>query len=222
MEKSQSLKNISLALLKFHGAVGKIVKDASNPFFSNATKQAKYATLSNIQDAIRQPLQDAGLTYVQFPDGDNGLTTILMHADSGEFIQATYVMHPAPSYDKEKNKAGEVVWRSDAYVSPQGLGSAITYARRYALGAILGLNIDDDDDGNAASKTAQTNSKPTQQTKVNSLVDEATLQTWRDEVAKVPTLDELGKFYNSNKELCELHPQIKLVFTQRRKELEKK
>ena len=42
---------------------------------------------------------------------------------------------------------------------PQGLGSAITYQRRYALGAILGLNIEDDDDGNGASKTGE---KPTQ------------------------------------------------------------
>lgn len=215
MEKSQSLKNISLALLKFHGAVGKIVKDASNPFFSNATKQAKYATLSNIQDAIRQPLQDAGLTYVQFPDGDNGLTTILMHADSGEFIQATYVMHPAPSYDKEKNKAGEVVWRSDAYVSPQGLGSAITYARRYALGAILGLNIDDDDDGNAASKAQ----KQTTSEKRTDTVDAETLQQWTAEVNKISSEDDLLKYFNKNKGTIEKHPEIKVVFTKRKQDL---
>lgn len=215
MEKSQSLKNISLALLKFHGAVGKIVKDASNPFFSNATKQAKYATLSNIQEAIRQPLQDAGLTYVQFPDGDNGLTTILMHADSGEFIQATYVMHPAPSYDKEKNKAGEVVWRSDAYVSPQGLGSAITYARRYALGAILGLNIDDDDDGNAASKAQ----KQTTSEKRTDTVDAETLQQWTAEVNKISSEDDLLKYFNKNKGTIEKYPEIKVVFTKRKQDL---
>ena len=59
-----------------------------------------------------------------------------MH-ESGEFIMETYQMKPV------KN-------------DPQGIGSSITYQRRYALGAVLGLNIDDDDDGNGASgnKTA--------------------------------------------------------------------
>lgn len=214
MEKSPSIKNISAAMLKFHGLVGKITKDANNPFFSTASKKVKYASLSNIQEAIRQPLQDAGLTYVQFPDGDNGLTTILMHAESGEYIQATYVMHPAPAYDKEKDGTGQIVWRSEPYVSPQGLGSAITYARRYALGAILGLNIDDDDDGNAAS---QPQGKAKQQS--NGTVDKDTLDTWKGEVAKIGSLEELTKFFNSNKDVCEKYPEIKAVFSARRKQL---
>lgn len=146
MEKSTSIKNIAAALIKFHGAVGKIPKDAKNPFF-----KSKYATLSSILDAISTPLETAGLSYSQLPDGNNGLTTILMHSESGEYLQSTYEMHPA------KN-------------DPQGIGSAITYARRYALGAILGLNIDDDDDGNAASQTGKqtannTPAKPTPEKK---------------------------------------------------------
>jgi len=57
-------------------------------------------------------------------------------------------------------------------MSTQGIGSAITYARRYALGAILGLNIDDDDDGNAASQTSKqaasnTPAKPTEKKWLN-------------------------------------------------------
>ena len=58
-----------------------------------------------------------------------------MHS-SGEYIGETYVMTPT------KN-------------DPQGLGSAITYQRRYALGAILSLNIDEDDDGNEANKPSE-------------------------------------------------------------------
>lgn len=127
MEKSQSIKNIAAAIVLFHVKVETVKKDATNPFF-----KSKYASLSNILDVVNDPLNESGLTFCQFPNGENGLTTILMHAESGEFLQATYDMHPV------KN-------------DPQGRGSSITYQRRYALAAILGLNIDDDDDGNAAS-----------------------------------------------------------------------
>lgn len=127
MEKSPSIKNLAAALMLFHVKVDKVAKDATNPFFKN-----KYASLSNILDVINDPLNESNLTFCQFPTDTNGLTTILMHSESGEYIQATYEMQPT------KN-------------DPQGRGSAITYQRRYALAAILGLNIDDDDDGNAAS-----------------------------------------------------------------------
>lgn len=147
MEKSQSIKNISAALLLFQVKMGKIKKDANNPFF-----KSKYATLSTILEHIQIPLSECGLSYSQFPTGDNGLTTILMHPDSGEYIQSTYNIQPVYEYQKEKDKDGNIVWRADTpHVTPQSMGSAITYARRYALGAILGLNIDDDDDGNAGS-----------------------------------------------------------------------
>ena len=127
MEKSESIKNLALALCNFQGTVEKIVKGATNPFF-----KSKYANLADILDVIREPLQTNDLSFVQFPEGENALTTMLMHS-SGEWLQATYIMKPT------KN-------------DPQGQGSAITYQRRYAHGAILGLNIDDDDDGNQASK----------------------------------------------------------------------
>ena len=127
MEKSESIKNICTALVKFHSEVGKVKKSATNPFF-----KSKYADLASILDVIEEPLCEAGLSYVQFPEGENELQTTLMHT-SGEWMQASYKMKPT------KN-------------DPQGLGSTITYQRRYALGAILGLNIDIDDDGNAGSR----------------------------------------------------------------------
>jgi len=126
MTTSESTIEITKALIEFHQEIGKIKKDAQNPFF-----KSEYARLSSILEAIKNPLYLNGLTYVQFPEGENGLTTRLMH-ESGEWMEATYTMIPA------KN-------------DPQGLGSAITYQRRYSLGAVLGLNIDNDDDGNAAS-----------------------------------------------------------------------
>jgi len=127
MNKSDSIKELATALCKFQGEVEKIKKTATNPFF-----KSKYANLADILDIIRQPLSDAGLSFVQFPKGQHELDTMLMH-NSGEWISETYQMTPT------KN-------------DPQGLGSVITYQRRYALGAILGLNIDEDDDGNKASQ----------------------------------------------------------------------
>src|SRR5262245_35315108 len=126
MQKSDSIKNIGAALAKFHAEMGTILKEETNPFF-----KSKYATLSTILSAIKGPLQQAGLAFTQFPTGENELTSLLIHPDSGEWFEGTFKMTPA------KN-------------DPQGQGSVITYQRRYALGAILGLNIDEDDDGNAA------------------------------------------------------------------------
>lgn len=126
MKTSESIVNISKALYSFQKQCGKISKEANNPFF-----KSKYASLSNILESIREPLEKSGLCFSQFPD-DNGLTTILIHNESGEYMMATSLIKTV----KE---------------DPQSLGSAITYMRRYALGAILGLNIDEDDDGNKAS-----------------------------------------------------------------------
>jgi hypothetical protein len=106
--------------------VSKVAKEANNPFFKK-----KYASLANILDTIQKPLSECGLAISQFPDGD-ALTTIIVHSESGEWMESSYVM--------------PVVKQND----PQAMGSAITYARRYALGSILNLNIDDDDDGEKA------------------------------------------------------------------------
>lgn len=123
MNKSESIKEIATALCAFQGAVEKIKKGNTNPFF-----KSKYASLSDILDVIRQPLSDNKLSFVQFPKGEHELETMLMHS-SGEWMSETYKMKPTKD-------------------DPQGAGSVITYQRRYALGAILGLNIDEDTDGN--------------------------------------------------------------------------
>jgi hypothetical protein len=130
MEKSETISTLSAALVKFSGKMTKVKKDSVNPHFRNT-----YASLSNIIEATQQPLHECGLAVVQMPTGENELTTVLLH-ESGEYISSTYKMTPS------KN-------------DPQGLGSAITYQRRYAYGAILSLNIDEDDDGNAGTKAPE-------------------------------------------------------------------
>ena len=126
MERSEKINSLSKALFIFHSEMGKIAKTSSNPFF-----KSKYADLPTILDAINEPLQKAGLVIVSIPDGE-GLTSILIHSESGEYISANAIMKPV------KN-------------DPQSIGSAITYQRRYSIGSMLNLNIDNDDDGNLAS-----------------------------------------------------------------------
>jgi hypothetical protein len=101
--------------------VGRISKDAKNPFF-----KSNYASLPHILQEIAEPMEKAGLVISQFPNGD-GLTTMLIHADSGEFISATYTL--------------QIVRNND----PQAQASAISYARRYAISSVMNLQISDDD-----------------------------------------------------------------------------
>ena len=125
-QKSDSIANLTKALMVFSVKIDKIKKENTNPFFHSL-----YADLPAIQDAIADPLQESGLVVTQLPCGE-GLITMLAHAESGEYIMANSTMKPI------KN-------------DPQSMGSAITYQRRYSLAALLNLNIDKDDDGNAAS-----------------------------------------------------------------------
>lgn len=127
MNKSPEIKNLAAAMAKFQAEMEAVKKDSINPYF-----KSKYADLASIIEAIKKPMTANGLSYSQFPCGPGGLTTILMHT-SGEWIEDTFTMEPV---DRK----------------PQSVGSALTYARRYALGAVLGLATEEDDDGNAASK----------------------------------------------------------------------
>ena len=126
MKTSESIKEIAVALHKFHGLMGKVGKDAVNPHFKN-----KYASLSNIIEATTPHLNAVGLSVVQLPC-ESGLETMILHT-SGEYISS---VSSTPCKDVS---------------NPQALGSAITYARRYALGAALSLNIDEDDDAQKAT-----------------------------------------------------------------------
>ena len=129
MNKSESIKEIAAALNKAQAEMSGAKKSASNPFF-----KSKYADLGAVVEAIKVAFADNGLSYSQFPiflDGKVGVETILMHS-SGEWLSSELYL-PMTKQD------------------PQAAGSAITYARRYALQAIAGIPSDDDD-GNEASK----------------------------------------------------------------------
>ena len=131
MKSSESITKIASALVKAQGELNAVHKDGNNPHF-----RSKYATLQNIVESTRDTLRKHGLAVVQtFSETDGSyisLNTTLLH-ESGEYISGTFSMRPSK-------------------VDPQGLGSATTYARRYALSAILGIVTDEDDDGNMASQ----------------------------------------------------------------------
>lgn len=125
-ETSQTIAKLAEALGIFHGELKPVKKSAENPFFKSS-----YADLSSILEAVNAPLLKAKLSFVQFPVGENSLTTMLMH-ESGEWIRSNYTLKPVKG-------------------DPQATGSALTYSRRYALGAILGISTENDDDGQSAS-----------------------------------------------------------------------
>ena len=88
MNKSDSIKSLSVAMCKAQSEMGGAHKGANNPFF-----KSKYADLGAVVQAIKEPFANNGLSYVQFPieeGGRIGVETILMH-ESGEWLSKRIV-----------------------------------------------------------------------------------------------------------------------------------
>ena len=123
MERSESIATLAGALSKVQSVLEPAKKDATNPFF-----KTQYADLASVWKACRKPLADNGLAVTQTLDIAEGgvvIETTLMHT-SGEWIAGKLLIKPVE--DK-----------------PQSVGSAITYARRYSLAAMVGVCPEDDD-----------------------------------------------------------------------------
>ena len=124
--KSEQIDQLATALAKAQGEIKGAVKDSENPFFKSS-----YADLASVWEAIRAPLSKYGLAVIQTTDTDEGgmyILTTLAHA-SGQWIDGKFHLSP---------KDG----------SAQAIGSATSYARRYALAAISGVyQVDDDAEG---------------------------------------------------------------------------
>jgi hypothetical protein len=133
MRTSESIKEIASALAKAQAKMRPASKDAINPHF-----KSKYADLSAIVEACREPLSVNGIAIVQdatLSDRGADVTTRLLHS-SGEWLEFGPLTVP--------------MGKSDAH----GVGSAITYAKRYGLSAAVGIAADEDDDGNGAASQA--------------------------------------------------------------------
>lgn len=128
---SEQIENLVAAFSKAQAEFPAVLKTAKNPYLGS-----KYADISSIKDSVRPVLSRHGLAVFQRPLPTDGSTvrieTILAHV-SGQWIGGELTLKPAKA-------------------DPQSFGSAITYASRYSLQALLFLSTDDDD-GQASSQT---------------------------------------------------------------------
>ena len=148
MQTSENINELATALSKAQGQMGGAIKGADNGFF-----KSKYADLGSVIAAVKEPLAENGLSYVQFPfafDGTVGVITRLMHS-SGQFMEANFSI-PAPKND------------------PHTYGSLVTYCRRFSLQSILGIPSDDDD-GNAVTQAAKSVITPEQVHSVKAMLE---------------------------------------------------
>lgn len=127
--QSTDTTKLATALMQVQHDLQPAVRDGTNPFTNS-----KYATFNCVMDTCREALLTNGIWLCQYPVqvevGHMGLVTKLTHAESGQW-QASLAVVPLPKAD------------------PQGYGSCITYAKRYALTAMLGM-VTEDDDGEGA------------------------------------------------------------------------
>ncbi len=129
MKMSDTIDQMGAALAAAQGEIENASKNSQNPHF-----RSKYADLAEILNTVRPVFAKNGLSVVQSPSYADGLvsvTTTMLHA-SGQWMQDT-ASAPASKLD------------------PQGVGSAITYLRRYSLAAFAGI-AQEDDDANSASQ----------------------------------------------------------------------
>jgi hypothetical protein len=145
---SPSITKLAKALIKVQQLLQPALKDADNPF-----TKSRYASLNSVMDSCRDALIQNGIWLTQFPvpveSGCLGLVTKLTHAESGEW-QSSLAVVPLPKAD------------------PQGVGISMTYMRRYALSAMLGIVTEEDTDGempknkpSAQLNTARPSKQPT-------------------------------------------------------------
>lgn len=132
MLKSEQIGELAKALAKAQLDMKAADKSSINPHF-----KSKFAGLPEVAEAAKA-LAKHGLAYVQgasTKDGGVAVETMLMHGDSGQWVSDVLTLKPQQD-------------------TPQGVGSAITYGRRYGLCSLVGIVADEDDDGNAASNKA--------------------------------------------------------------------
>lgn len=164
MKMSETISQLATALAKAQGEIDDATKKGINPAF-----RSKYADLAAVRGVIREPLAVNDLSIVQFPrtiQGGVEVETMIVHK-SGEFMSETLFM-PVMKYDAH------------------GIGSGITYARRYGLMSLLCLAADDDD-GNAAVEKHPAKDAPAPKKPVLSKEELAAVATAAMEAAKQGT-----------------------------------
>jgi len=175
---------IAEALAKAQGEINNPRKGSQNPYF-----KSRYADLADGINAIREALSKHGIAYVQTTRIEGGtliLTSTLVHAISGESIEAEW-----PIGDHKS-------------MTPQELGSALTYGRRYTLFPMVGI-AGDDDDGNAANAASLARRSRTSPANVEAELQSASYQKWwRNWVANQTDPQSIREHLNNARQSGEL------------------
>lgn len=172
---SDTITKLMQAMLEVQGAVDGVKKDSTNPHFKN-----RYASLESVIDTLRPHWQKNGLVVIQAPgeviDGALSITTMVTHAESGEWLKST--MHlPLGKQD------------------PQGAGSATTYGQRYSLMSVHQLPPIDDDAEAATGRNSAV--KPKSAYRARKDGDYEPLQR---EMREQKTVESLKEWAAANKE----------------------
>ncbi len=209
-ETSETTAKLDSAMAKAQGKIEGASKDKVNPAF-----KSRYADLTSVWGAIRAALSEQSISVTQWPvnsdDGKMHLITRLAH--DGEWIKSQFSIP---------------VTKADAH----GHGSALSYMRRYALSAAVGVVADDDDDGNAASRKPE----PPVERDVFGLAqgtNGASKAGSRDEYAKLiaglrasPTIKALADWQKNNHDAIDKLPpdwvdELRTEYVDRKNELTK-
>ena len=183
MKQSENITDLATALCLAQAQMGGAVKDSNNPFFKSS-----YADLTSVIKVIKQPFADNGLSFVQFPitsEGGKGVgvSTMIMHS-SGQWVQGEYLL----PMDK---------------ITAQGAGSAITYARRYALQAMAGIPTVDDD-----AEAAMFRGQPVAQEPPQKRVSKTLVQSVVALVISSQASEETSELVEALAELDEIEKQV--------------
>ena len=173
MERSEAINELATALSKAQGEMKPSSKSGTNPFFKHS-----YATFDDVLEAVKKPLADNGLSFMQMLDkNEDGqvLISLLMHG-SGQWISSTTALN---AFSEKGTNA------------LQDIGKAITYMKRYALSAMLGVSSDEDDDGNSANGKVAQKPAQKQQPKQQPPAPDAPPVIDIDDIEEIPFGDDL-------------------------------
>ena len=194
---SPTISEIGKALSKAQNEMCPAKKTKTNPFF-----KSKYADLEDVIEALRKPFSDNGLSFFQstLPGEEGGgiiVVTTIAHI-SGEWVRG-YLPIKAAKND------------------PQGLGSAITYGKRYGLQALSGQPSEDDDGNNASEKTASVKKEKPSSTKSllfsldKKMIDSNLTNTEKDLISKF-YLEACGLQEHNDASLQDFTEKFDIVF----------
>lgn len=204
MQTSEAIDKISPAVVKAQSELKHAIKDSENGAFKQGGKASKYADLTAVWDAAKgvlAPNKLAALQDVVCSDSGVGVRTRLLH-ESGQWIEFDPPMIPL-----EKRTA-------------HGVGSALTYGRRFSLSAALGVVADSDDDGNAASQSNGSGVADAQSTtqfdKVKNAPGISEAKTWaREHIRDLENSENGGEFLTTIEsvrgrwaKVCAVYPNL--------------